>query len=79
MKQYWHITLFAVQDNPSAIPADKREKRAEFSIDATMRSANAVGLLIEILEGYQVWQGFKMELNDKPLKDHHVTDYSDIG
>lgn len=70
--EYCHITLFAVEENPSAIPADKRKKRAEFSIN----NRCGFGILIEILEGYQPWSGFKMTYQDEPHKNHFQTDYS---
>ncbi len=74
--KYCHITLFAVEENVlAAIAAGKRKKRAEFSTDARV----SIGLLIEILEGFQPWSGFILEFNDKPLKDHYATDYSPIA
>lgn len=71
--KYCHITLFAVEENVlAAIAAGKRKKRAEFSTDARV----SIGLLIEILEGFQPWSGFLLTYGDKPLKNHYATDYS---
>lgn len=72
--KYWHIKLFAPKKiRQNVLFDEKPKKRAEFSIDAKITNpAN----LIEILEGFQVWSGFKMEIKEKPLKEHYVTDYS---